>query len=99
MRSLRFGAAALLAACFSLALPGHASAQDVDVSFGDLPAGKTVRIRFQATVVNPVPAGLTQVSNQGTVAWDVAQSTVTNDPVTGAPLDPTITLIDAAPAL
>jgi hypothetical protein len=58
-----------------------------------LPAGKSITIKFRATIDNV--AGLTQVSNQGTVSGSNFSNVVTDDPATGAANDATITLIDS----
>jgi uncharacterized repeat protein (TIGR01451 family) len=80
--------------------PVLASGETVTVpGIGALPPGKTVVIRFQATVNNPVPAGVTQVSNQGTVSGTNFSSVLTDDPVPGGTSDPTVTPINAAPDL
>jgi uncharacterized repeat protein (TIGR01451 family) len=73
----------------------------VSVNIGTLPEnGKRVLILFDATIISaPIPAGLHSVSNQGTVSGSNFPNTVTDDPDTGAPNDPTVTLIDAAPDL
>jgi uncharacterized repeat protein (TIGR01451 family) len=73
----------------------------VSVNIGTLPdSGKRVLILFDATIISaPIPAGLHSVSNQGTVSGGNFSSVLTDDPDTGAPNDPTVTLIDAAPDL
>src|SRR5688572_28330133 len=72
------------------------SGETVTVPVFTLPAGKSVTIKFQVTVDNPIdnPVGATQISNQGTVGYDVAQTKLTDDPSIGGISDPTITLID-----
>lgn len=70
----------------------------VEVAIGDVPAGETVAITFNVLIDSPLPLGVEELSAQGTV---VAQgvSTVTDDPATPAPLDPTITELGFAPDL
>jgi uncharacterized repeat protein (TIGR01451 family) len=60
-------------------------------------ASDTVTITFLVTVVNPFPIGDKLVSCQGLVTGANFADTVTDDPETPDPDDPTITPIDAAP--
>ena len=63
---------------------------------GTLPVGKAIQIVFQATINDPFPSGVTQVSNQGTVSGSNFVDVVTDDPETLPPNDPTITPIGVA---
>jgi uncharacterized repeat protein (TIGR01451 family) len=63
----------------------------VGVSIGAIPAGGSVTITFRAQIANPLPNGVTQVANQGTIAGSNFASVLTNDPATSAPNDATIT--------
>jgi uncharacterized repeat protein (TIGR01451 family) len=65
-------------------------------NLGNLPVGKTVTIRYHAIVSN-LPAGVTQLSTQGTVGWNSSLTGPTDDPDTGTAGDATITTIAAAP--
>ncbi len=67
------------------------SGETINVPVGTLPAGKSIIIKFRATIDNPAPDGVTQVSNQGTVTADGGISVLTDDPDTIAPNDPTVT--------
>ncbi len=101
----------LVAALFAvLAFDTAADADDATsvpaapVSFpfdvGDVPAGETLVIEFQASVpAAPVPAGVESVSNQGTVSGTGVADVQTDDPDTAAANDATVTLIAAAPDL
>ena len=80
------------------------SAAEAPVSFpfdvGDLPAGETLVLEFQASVpAAPVPAGVEAVSNQATVTATGVSAIPTDDPDTVAAGDPTVTPIAAAPDL
>jgi len=71
----------------------------VAITIGDLPAGSSVAISFQVRINNPVPVGVTQVRNQGTVSSTDPriQDVFTDDPDTPVLDDPTITLLDLTP--
>ncbi|HKZ83155.1 MAG TPA: Ig-like domain-containing protein [Anaerolineae bacterium] len=64
------------------------------LSIGTLPAGKAITITFDVTINNPVPPGVTQVSNQGAVSGGNFSPVVTDDPDTGTPSDATVTPLD-----
>lgn len=71
----------------------------VSVNLGTLRAGDSVTITFQVTVNDPPPAGVTQVSNQGTVSGTNFTDVLTDDPATPAAPDPTVTLINPPPTI
>jgi uncharacterized repeat protein (TIGR01451 family) len=71
----------------------------VQVTVGALAAGGRVDVRFQVVLDDPVPAGVTAVSNQGTVASDGQPSLLTDDPAAAGAADPTVTPITASPRL
>lgn len=62
----------------------------LEISLGDLPADTTVTVTFEADV-GGIPPGSDHLSAQGTLGADNAAGTVTDDPDTPAPLDPTLT--------
>ncbi|MFZ5877989.1 MAG: beta strand repeat-containing protein, partial [Chloroflexota bacterium] len=67
----------------------------VNVVVGTLPAGKSVTIKFQATVNGPsLPLGTTQLSTQGTVSATNGSSALTDDTAVGGSSDATITPVD-----
>jgi uncharacterized repeat protein (TIGR01451 family) len=72
---------------------------NLSVNLVALPPGKTVVIRFAATVHTPFPIGDALVSTQGTVAGTNFSPVPTDDPDAPGALDPTETPIDAAPDL
>jgi VCBS repeat-containing protein len=74
-------------------------AQDVNAVLGDVPPGKSVTIRFNATVTNPMPAGVTSVSNQGTVSGGNFAAVLTDDPDAVGSTDPTVTVVNRAPVV
>jgi len=69
--------------------PGDVSAS-VDV--GNVPGyGGSVTIRFRVTITDPLPLGVTYVSNQGTVVSTELPDEPTDDPDTVTEDDPTVT--------
>jgi uncharacterized repeat protein (TIGR01451 family) len=93
-----FGFASLV----GLFVPTAALAGTTDtvvVNLPTLPPGKTVVVRFSATVNLPFPIGDEQVMTQGTVAGSNFSPLTTDDPDAPGMSDPTVTPIDAAPDL
>ena len=54
---------------------------------------------FWVTIDDPLPQGVTQVANQGTVASNELATVLTDDPQTAAGGDQTVTPVTAAPAM
>ncbi|HEY0324323.1 MAG TPA: Ig-like domain-containing protein [Pyrinomonadaceae bacterium] len=73
------------------------SGETVTANIGTLQAGKTVRVQFQVTVNSPLPSGVSQVSNQGTVSGSNFANVLTDDPTVGGSADPTVTPILTPP--
>ncbi len=70
----------------------------VGVQVGDITSSAT--ITFDVTVKNPLPVGVNQVANQGAATCDECGTGVpTDDPNTVTVGDPTITPVNAAPAI
>lgn len=69
----------------------------VSVQLGDLAVGATAAIDFQAVVVNPLPAGISQISNQARFIGTNIPPGVTDDPSTTAADDPTRLFLTSAP--
>jgi uncharacterized repeat protein (TIGR01451 family) len=79
---------------------GPAAAQTVDVTVGDLESDGSITIEIVVTVDNPVPAGLTEVCNQGTVSGaNFDPDVLTDDPAEAGGADPTCTDVVATPDL
>jgi hypothetical protein len=76
-----------------------AQAGGVSVNIGTLPAGESVTITFQVTVNDPPPAGVTQVSNQGTVSSTNFVDVLTDDPSVAGANDPTVTPVNPPPTI
>ncbi len=70
---------------------GNAGVPPVTVNVGTIPGGATVTISFRVTINSPLPAGVTQVVNQGTVSGANFPAQPTDDPRTPAINDPTVT--------
>ena len=68
------------------------------ITIGTLPAGKSITIKFRASINNPLtsPPNATQVCNQGTVSGSNFSNVLTNDPATVAANDPTCTALAQA---
>jgi uncharacterized repeat protein (TIGR01451 family) len=78
----------------SVTLGNTAGDTSVSVNAGTIPGGGgTVTIQFQVTIANPLPDGVTQIVCQGQVTGSNIPPTVTNDPSTLPPGDPTSTPI------
>lgn len=69
----------------------------VGLDLGTIAATGSVTITFDLTIDNPLPAGVTTVSNQGTVSGGNFTSVPTDDPAQAGSADPTVTPIALAP--
>ena len=67
----------------------------VGVDVGTLTAGGTATLTFRVTIDNPLPSGVTQVINQGTVSGDNFPDVSTDDPTAAGASDPTVVPIGA----
>ncbi|HSH02305.1 MAG TPA: hypothetical protein VLL52_07280 [Anaerolineae bacterium] len=70
----------------------------VRITLGTIPAGSQINIGFQVTVNSPLPAGVTQVSNQAVVRSNELPTVLSNDPDVPTPNSPTVTAVTAVPA-
>lgn len=73
----------------------NSAAETVSVNFGTLAPGQSATVTFRARIAGVLPAGTTQISNQGTIAGDNFTSFATDDPATSQPSDATVTLVAA----
>jgi uncharacterized repeat protein (TIGR01451 family) len=71
--------------------------ETVTVNLGTIPAGESVVVTYQVTIGNPLPAGTTEISTQGTVSGDNFASSASDDPATDAANDATATPVALAP--
>ena len=69
------------------------------VQTGDIAPAAAVFIRFNVKVNDPLPPGVTKISNQGLLYGDNFPTTPTDAPDTPSPGDPTVTPVVAAPDL
>lgn len=84
----------------AVALGNSAGNSSVQVIIGTLSgANAEVTIQFNVTIDNPLPAGVTQVANQGITTATGLPAVPSDDPATPAGGDPTVTPVSAAPAL
>src|SRR5262249_15327565 len=84
--------ALLLIGCFR-------SPAQVSQSLGTIFPGEAVTIQYDVTITNNIPAGVTALTNQATFSGGNCSTIVTDDPDTIAANDPTVTLLDVAPAV
>ncbi len=78
---------------------GNGGQPPVTVDAGTIASGSVVTITFEVTINAPLPAGVTQVANQGTVTADNAPATATDNPVTPIFQDATVTPVVTRPVL
>ena len=65
----------------------------VAIAIGTISPGATVTITFRVSIDDPLPAGVDRVANQGIVSGTNFPDQPTDDPSTGTPDDPTVTLL------
>jgi len=71
----------------------------LSIAIGTLPVGSSVSISFLVKINTPLPAGVTQVANQGIISAGNSPTVLTDDPATPAPNDPNITPIALSPVI
>jgi uncharacterized repeat protein (TIGR01451 family) len=71
----------------------------VKVELGGLPPASEATIRFRVRIVDPLPAGVTKVTNQAIISGGNFPAVPTDDPDTETPDDATETPVGAAPKL
>lgn len=91
----RIGAAGMLLASLALAAP--AAAQELVVPIGTLPAGASLTLTLDARINQPLSPLITAVTAQGVIEAEGFAPTVTDDPDTPEPLDPTVTQLAPRP--
>src|SRR4029079_2404916 len=69
----------------------------VSVNVGTIAPAATVTITFRVTINSPLPAGVQQVANSGSVSGTNFSSVATDDPAFPGPSDPTVTPVTAMP--
>jgi hypothetical protein len=69
----------------------------IGIVLGGGPATESVNISFQVIINDPLPPGVNQVCNQGTIDSNEALPVVTDDPDTPASNDPTCTPLGRPP--
>jgi uncharacterized repeat protein (TIGR01451 family) len=83
----------------SISSGNNAADAAVAVEVGTIADGATVTIQFEATINTPLPAGVTEITNQGSISSDTLVDLPTDDPETDAVDDPTIMPVVPAPAI
>ncbi len=76
---------------------GNGGGVNIGVNVGTLPALQSATVTYRVTINSPVPAGTTQVVNQGTLGATGVPPVRTDDPATAGTGDPTVVTIVAAP--
>jgi len=77
---------------------GNGGTPPVIVNFGQVAGGgDSVSVSFRVTINSPLPAGVTQVTNQGSVRSDQSPTLLTDDPAAAGSSDATVTNVTAAP--
>lgn len=71
----------------------------IEVDLGTLAAGTTATIGFQVVIDDPFPLNVDTISNQATVVSTELPTVLSDDPDVGGELDPTVTMVTAAPRL
>ncbi|HLL71800.1 MAG TPA: lamin tail domain-containing protein, partial [Pyrinomonadaceae bacterium] len=74
-------------------------AANFPINIGTLSPGKVVTITFSVTVNNPLGAGVTQISNQGTVSGSNFSTVQTDDPDAAGTNNPTVTPVIPIPTI
>ncbi len=69
------------------------------VDIGTLADGENVTITFEATINEPLPAGVTEVAHQGFISTDTLTNLPTDDPDTDAKNDSTVTPVFSSPTV
>ncbi len=68
-------------------------------NLGSIQGGTDATVTFQVRIDSTMPAGVHQISNQGTVTSNQLTAVLTDDPDAAGAADPTVTPITAAPSL
>ncbi len=72
------------------------SESPVEVALGELAAGAAATVSFRVAIASPLPAGVSQVSNQGSVTSAELPAVLTDDPAVGGTADATVTVVVVA---
>jgi uncharacterized repeat protein (TIGR01451 family) len=80
----------------TIVLGNTAGDSSVQVNVGTLAGGGgTATITFQVTIDDPLPVGVRQISNQGSVAGDGFSGVTTDDPNAPGASDPTVIVVQS----
>ncbi|MDA8018227.1 MAG: choice-of-anchor A family protein [Thermoanaerobaculia bacterium] len=79
---------------------GAVTSEDpVTVAIGEVDPGEEVIVTFDVAIIDPLPSGVFEVSNQGLVTSAELPDLPTDDPTTSTSADPTITPLAGEPVL
>jgi uncharacterized repeat protein (TIGR01451 family) len=73
------------------------SGETINLGLGVINPFQVITITFDVTIDNPLSAGVTSVSNQGTISGSDFANVLTDDPDVGGAADPTTTPVVATP--
>jgi hypothetical protein len=71
----------------------------ISSSIGTLPAGKSVSVIHSVTINASLPAGVSSITNQGTVSGGNFSSVLTDDPNVAGSANPTVTEVELPPVI
>lgn len=77
---------------------GSNGGNSLSIGLGSVPAGSVVSIAYSVRVKDPLPTGVSQISNQGTFSGDNFNNLLTDDPSQAGASDPTTTPTDPGTA-
>jgi hypothetical protein len=71
----------------------------INLPIGDMAPGDSITITFDVVVTNPFPAGVSSITNHGTMSGSNFNTVNSDDPTTNPQGDPTITTVEAPPTV
>lgn len=71
----------------------------IEVDLGTLAPATVATISFDVSIVNPLPAGVTEIANQGTVLSAELPAVLTDDPGVSGTADATVTAVFVTPQM
>ena len=72
---------------------GSTGGQEIEIGFGTIGFASSVTVTYSVLVNDPLPGGVTQITNQGTISGNNFDDVLTDDPAVGGTNDPTTTTL------